>query len=201
MKTEPAEPRAIATINIDECLARLMEGFKVKSINRLAARLDVTPQAIHSLRMRKDGYFPVRYMMEWCAETNGSLDYLLFGKGGLSHTNLKELTSEIPDCPVNFSKDWFKSRGMEIDEQSTRYLLGSSVSSGKAVHSDVFLVDTKAKMTDGLLVLEMNEKIMLREIRLRIDGKVEIDNEVIDEETKKGINVLGRVIWKGTSLI
>lgn len=122
--------------------------------------------------------------------------------------NVGDISSKWDRQPIcqkfAFNRKSLELRGLDPKDLKIffvkSYLEGSIISSGDSV-----MLNTNDKvLSDGVFAIELNNAVLIRWVKLKIDGSVEVyadieaepDDVVSSEQTNK-INIIGRVVWLG----
>lgn len=103
-----------------------------------------------------------------------------------------------------FRKKWLEYRG--LNPQNLRvyfvksYLEGGVISGGDSVM--INMADTS--IADGVFALKLNSNMLIRWLRLRVDGSVDVFTDInqppdenVPSEQIDQIEIMGRVVWLG----
>ena len=123
------------------------------------------------------------------------------------HVTIDEFNDQHPPQirrRLAFRRKWLEYRGLNPEDLRIyfvkTYLEGGTISGGDSV-----MIDTSdTSIADGVFALRLNSNMLIRWLRLKVDGSVDVFTDIsreIDEnvpkERQSEINILGRIVWLG----
>ncbi|MDF2186179.1 LexA family transcriptional regulator [Grimontia hollisae] len=125
------------------------------------------------------------------------------------HITVDEMdNTEQSAAPVRrklaFRKKWLEYRGLK-SESLRIYFVKSYVEGGIISGGDSVMIDmSDTSVSDGVLALKLNGNMLIRWIKVRVDGSVDVYTDINKEPDEnvgadklQNIEVLGRVVWLG----
>lgn len=190
-----AKSKLTKEMDVPACLDRMITGAGLKSLADLADFLGISSQALGNSKTRKSISLPA--LMYYRDKTGDSLDYLVYGIKQ-KYKSLKPLISKKghTTSPIGLT-DWWVAQTLRIPATNLCYHVD--------IDGSILLVDTNdtaKKITDGTYVLEVAGSVSVRTFKLKVDGSATIvgEKDGISKETLAQLTVLGRLVWKGSSI-
>jgi len=194
--------RTDTKLNVKDILERMIEAAGAKNIAQLAGKMGLTPQALNQAKYRESIALP---LLTLCVEQTGtSLDYLVYGVGNKieatksddRYVEIKTISSTEDPGVIMFDKSWLETqlKGRKID--ILRQIM---------IADTIYIIDTTDKVvTEGLYVFGFDDNpAKIRQCKRQLDDSIRVSNEekTMTQAQLEGIGIIGRVVWKGESLL